>query len=58
MRITVQNCMRKFSKPFPMINVTVQIHINLPYIYAVLEEPGIAIAHYNSKVHLSNSKKN
>jgi hypothetical protein len=50
--------MRKFSKPFPMINVTVQIHINLPYIYAVLEEPGIAIAHYNSKVHLSNSKKN
>jgi hypothetical protein len=58
MTITVQNYMGKFSNMFPKINGMIRIHINLPYIYVVFEELGIAIAHYNSKVHLSNSKKN
>lgn len=58
MRITVQNSIGIISNPFPIINANVQIHTNLPYIYVVPEEFSIAITHYNSKVHLSNSKKN
>lgn len=62
----VKNCSRlhwnSISKgmmqDFPKINVTVQIHVNIPDIYAVPKEYGIEIAHYNSKVHLSDPKKN